>query len=295
MKKIVGVNASFAALLVACVFAFASCSRSEAVPTIIWWQIGTRQQSFTEDQKVINDYIRSKIGVNVDFRIAGWGDAAQRFNTLINTGEYFDILFVAENTYNRFAALGALADLTDTLVQVAPALWDVVPDILWDGVRINGRIFSIPTYKDSSITTFYFWDSDYVEKYNIDLTGTGWSFLDQTFRRIKAGEGARMNPFVLARGQNTWLFPNYDNLLAGLQPMGVRIDDTERQVVLTLEQPDILEGLRYFRGWFLDGIINPDANLINETPKGRMFMHGQAWPSVAALYAVLHLICAIAS
>ena len=277
---------SFAALFAVCVFALLSCNNGQnSVPTLIWWQIGTRQQSFTEDLKVINDYVYSKIGVNVDFRIAGWGDSGQSFNTLVNTGEYFDILFVDGGTYNRFQSLGALADITDLVPSVAPELWRIVPSTLWDGVRINGRIYSVPTYKDSSVTVYYFWDKQYVDKYDIDLTQTGWPFLDRTFRRIKAGEGPRMNPLILARGQNTNIFNYYDDLLAGFPPMGVRIDDAERRVVLTIEQPDILEILRYHRAWFLDGIINQDANFLNETPKGRMFMQAQAWPSVAALYA----------
>jgi len=286
MKRIVGINALFAALLVACFFALGACNKSNSVPTLIWWQIGSRQQSFTEDQKVINEYVYSKIGVNVDFRIAGWDASGARFNTLVNTGEYFDILFVDGGSYARFQALGALADITDLVPSVAPELWRIVPSTLWDGARINNRIYAVPTYKDSSVTVFYFWDKYYVDKYDIDLTQTGWPFLDQTFRRIKAGEGPRMNPLVLARGyQNTYAFNYYDDLIAGFPPMGVRIDDTERRVVLTIEQPDFLEILRYHRAWFLDGIINQDANLLTETPKGRMFMQAQGWPSTAAIYA----------
>ena len=266
-------------------FALSSCDRSDGVPTIIWWQIGSRQVNFANDQRVINDYIYSRIGVRVDFRIAGWAEATARFNTLVNAGEYFDIMFTDAGSYNRFVALGAFADLTDLVPEVAPELWELVPEILWDGVRINDRIFSVPTYKDSSVTGFYFWDRAFVERYDIDLTRTGWSFLDETFRRIRAGEDARFHPMTLARSSNTWLFAYYDDLLSNFPPMGVRIDDGERRVVLTLEQPDILETLGYFHSWFQDGIINPDANLINEVPMGVMFMKAQAWPSVGPLFA----------
>jgi len=262
-----------------------ACGRSDGVPTIIWWQIGTRQVSFAGDQKAISDYIYSQIGVRVEFRIAGWAEATPRFNTLVNAGEYFDIMFTDASSYNRFVALGAFADLTDMVPEVAPELWNLVPSILWDGVRINGRIFSVPTYKDSSVTGYYYWDRHFVEKYDIDLNRTGWAFLDEVFRRVRSGEGIRFHPLILARSSNTWLFAHYDDLLASFPPMGVRMDDGQRRVVLTLEQPDILETLGYFRSWFQDGIINPDANLINEVPMGVMFMKAQAWPSVAPLFA----------
>ena len=268
------------------VFVLTSCDRSDDVPTLIWWQIGTRQMNFTQDKKVISDYVYEKIGVRLEFRITGWADASARFNTLINAGEYFDIMFTDSNTYNRFATLGAFADITDLVPEVAPELWETIPEVLWDGVRINGRLFSVPTFKDSSITGFYFWDNAFVEKYGIDLTRTGWSYLDEVFRRVKAGEDQRFYPFTLARSSNTWLFADYDCLLANFPPIGVRIDDAQRRVVLTLEQPDILEALRYFYSWFQDGIINPDANLVHEAPRGKMFMMAQAWPSVASLFAI---------
>ena len=274
-----------AAMILLLALGMGSCGRSDDVPTLIWWQIGTRQMSFAHDQREINEYIYSQIGVRVEFRIAGWAEASARFNTLVNAGEHFDILFTDATTYNRFVALGAFADITDLVPKAAPELWDLVPDVLWDGVRINDRIFSVPTYKDSSVTGFYFWDRAFVERYDIDLTRSGWSFLDETFRRIQAGEGPRFYPLRLARSSNTWIFAYYDDLLSNFPPIGVRIDDQERRVVLTLEQPDILEAFRYYHSWFRDGIINPDANLVNEVPVGGMFMKAQAWPSVAAQFA----------
>jgi len=282
-------NRSMSRVAVVVILLFAlvlgGCSRSDGVPTLIWWQVGTRQLSFARDQKVISDYVYDKIGVRVEFRLASWADASQRFNTLVNAGEYFDIMFTDSGNYNRFASLGAFADITDLVPEVAPELLEVIPSVLWDGVRINNRIFSVPTFKDSSITGFYFWDSAFVEKYDIDLTRSGWSYLDKVFHRVKQGEGPRFYPLTLARSSNTWIFSNYDCLLANFPPIGVRMDDGERRVVLTLEQPDIVESFRYFNSWFENGIINPDANLIHEVPRGIMFMMAQAWPSVAPLFA----------
>ena len=143
-----GSKALVAALLALGVFVLSGCDRTGDVPTLVWWQIGTRQLNFAHDERVISDYVYSQIGVRVEFRIAGWADAQARFNTLINAGEYFDILFTDATNYNQFAALGAFADITDLVPEVAPELWDLIPNVLWDGVRIDGRILSIPTYKD---------------------------------------------------------------------------------------------------------------------------------------------------
>ena len=277
------------ALVLAVLFAACAggCKGSEAagVPALIWWQIGGAQPGFEEDMKTIADYVQEKIGVRVDIKQAGWADAGQRFNTMINAGEYFDIMFIDQANYNRFVTLGAYADLTDLLPAEAPGLWSVIPSVLWDGVRVKQRIYSVPTYKDSSKTAFYFWDHAYVEKYGIDLTQPGWAYLDTVFRRIKAGEGPRFYPMVMSKGSNNFVFDHYDDLTTSLQPLGVRLDDKEYRVVNTLEQPDIQEAFRYLHAWYEAGIINPDANMTGEDSKYRIFFMAQAWPSVAASYA----------
>ena len=269
---------------------FVSCNKSDdGIPTLIWWTIGTPQAGLAADLKIISDYTEEKIGVRVNIRQSGWGEATQRFNTMINSGEYFDIMFVDGSNYVRFTSVDAFADLTDILPEAVPHLWDYIPDVLWEGVKVKGRIFSVPTYKDSSRTGYYYWDARFVEKYDIDLNRSGWAYLDEVFRRIKTGENnPRFYPFNVTRNRDLFLFDNYDGLSALMPAIGVRIDDSRRRVVNTLEQPDILETYRYLHSWYRDGIINPDANMVDEGATGVPFFMAQAWPSVAYSYAATH-------
>ncbi|MDR2534523.1 MAG: ABC transporter substrate-binding protein [Treponema sp.] len=262
-----------------------SSASAAGVPTLIWWQIGNTQAGLAEDLKVISDYTQEKIGVRVDIKQAGWGDAGQRFNTMINVGEYYDILFTDLGSYNRFVSLGAFADITDILPTEGPKLWEYIPDVLWDGVRVKGKIYSIPTYKDSSKTCYYFWDHAYVEKYGIDLNENSWAYLDQVFTKIKAEQGIRFYPFTLDRNCNPFIFDIFDALAADLNPLGVDLADPNRRVVNTLEDPRVVEKFRYLHKWYEQGIINPDANTIDASPRPQIFFMAQAWPSVAYSYA----------
>ncbi len=70
--------------------------------------------------------------------------------------------------------------------------------------------------------------------------------------------------------------------------MGVKIDDETRTVVCTLEQPDIMENLKLMHQWYMDGIINPDANVLTEVPKKLPFSSAQGWPSAAATWQTLN-------
>ena len=284
MKKRI-VFAVMAALMLSVLACKKESGGGKSSPTLIWWLIGNTLSDLQDSVKTISDYTEEKIGVRLDIRQAGWGDAATRFTTIVNSGEYFDILFTDSGNYNRFVSLGAFADLTDILPTVAPKLYSFIPNMLWDGVKIKNRIYAVPTYKDSSATIYIYWDEKFVQKYNIDINQASYSYLDQVFRRIKAGEGQRFYPYAMARGTNPFIFEEIDSLSSGLEFMGVDWQDRNHKVMNALEDPRILERYRYRYAWNQAGIINPDANIAENEALGKTFFMSQAWPSVAIPYA----------
>ena len=251
-------------------------------PTLIWWTVGgTPADDFEDAVAEISDYIEEKIGVRMEVKIAGWSDYETKMNNIINTGEYFDIMFVNNKNYTKFVNLNALEDITDLVQTEAPDLYDFVPQELWTGAEVKGSIYAVPTYKDSSLTQFWMLDDSYVQKYDIDVESIkDFETLDPVVRKIKEGEGKSFYPLQLHRG-GLWngFFNDYDGLTAGLDPIGVKMDDKSRTVVCTLEQDDIKENLNYLHSWYQDGIINPDANVVTEQAKGAIFANAQAWPA----------------
>lgn len=260
------------------------------VPTLIWWTVGgTPADDFDKAIAKISDYTEEKIGVRLDVKIAGWGDYDQKMNTIVNSGEYFDLMFTNNTNYSKFVNLGAFENISDMVQTVTPELYSFVPEELWSGVQIGGNAYAVPTYKDSSLTQFYYMDDTYVQKYDIDMDSvTSMQALDPVVRKVKEGEGKGFYPINLDQGA-LWngFFLNYDGLASGLQPIGVRIDDTSRKVLCTLEQDDIKTNLEQLHAWYADGIINPDANVLTEGGKGHMFGNAQGWPSAVAQWQVL--------
>jgi putative aldouronate transport system substrate-binding protein len=261
---------------------------SGSVPTLTWWLIGGTPANFADGLKVISDYTESKIGVRLDIKLASWAEAGTRRNTVINSGEYFDIMFVDGGDYSNWVNLGAFTDITDMLGTAAPQLKSFIPAGLWDGVRINGRIYAVPAYKDSSKTDYFIWDDTYVRKYSLDIAKIHtFAELDAAFRKMKAGEGARFYPLPLSQGGlfNFVYADDYDPLGIGLPPIGVKFTDTNRRVVSVLEQPDTMDKLRYLNRWYKDGIVNPDAPVVQDAPNQKPFMIAQGWPLAAVGWA----------
>ena len=170
---------------------------------------------------------------------------------------------------------------------VTPELYESVPEALWTGVTINDAIYAVPTYKDSSLTQFWYFDHELVEK--LRHRREVRPHHGRPGSHLPPGEGRRgadFYPVYLTAG-NPWngILNDYDNLGTGLEAIGVAIEDDTRTVVNVLEQEDYLHKLELLHGWFQDGIINQDANVSNETYKGQFFGTGQGWPAAAIGWA----------
>jgi len=288
MKRRVLVIALMLLLCGASVFAAGTLQGSRtAAPVLTWWCYGSTPNNLGDALKVIGDYTQSKINARLDIKVAGWADAEQRMRVIVNSGEYYDMMFIDLTDYNYFVSMGAYEDLTNRLATDTPELRRFIPDTLWDGVRVNGRIYSVPTYKDSSKTQFFVWDDTYVRRYNIDITRIhSFAELDRAFRTIKSGEGARFYPLQLSKGNLMSIVyaDDYDSLLIGLPPLGAGIYGRNRRVVSVFEQPEVMERLRCLHAWYRDGIVNPDAPVLQEPPKQRPFFHAIGWPAAASIW-----------
>lgn len=260
----------------------------KTIPTLVWWQIGTQPKNLADGVAKINDYISGKYGFKIDIKVAGWDAYETKMNTIVNTGEAFDIMFVNNNNYNRFINVGAFEDISDSVKKEAPDLFKFIPEKVWNGTKYNGKIYAVPTYKDSSITQYFVWDDSIVKKYNIDYANIKTlKDLDKPFRAMKAAEGKTYYPLYLIKSDGfSGMFNQYDDLTLGFNPIGVKIDDQSRKVVSVLEQPDIMDTLKQLHVWYKDGIINPDAPTLGEAPKKLPFFSAQAFPGAEASYQV---------
>lgn len=267
----------------------ADAAASGEVPTLVWWNVGTLPDNADAWEEEVNKYLEAEIGVRVDYRTIPWSEWTTKQNTIINSGEAYDIMFVDLTLYNTFKSMGAFAELTELIPTAAPELQTFIPEEIWKGVTdADGKIYAVPTYKDSARASFFVFDKQYIDKYNIDYESIDtMAELDTFFRTVKEGEGDSFYPLQMTTAL-CWngIFENYDTLGTSLSVMGVRIDDEEYQVVSTLEQPDILEDLNYLHTWYKDGITNPDANVQTEQNRMRPFFKGVGWPGAVGVWAV---------
>lgn len=256
-------------------------AQADEIPTIKWIQVGSGMPANYDAWKVnLDKYLEEKIGVHIDVEVISWGDWASRRNVIVNTNEPFDILFTNGETFAGDVDLGAFLDITDMVKTASPALYDTIPSMYWDACRINGQIYGVPTYKDSSCTQYFVLDKELAEKYNFDFDSIKTlQDLSEGFAAVRDGEG--ITPFVMDSNGITAVYTWYDQMGAGLPAMGVRYDDGERKVVAVFEQEDVQKDLATLHQWYADGIINQDAATAPENPKYRFGYVAQGWSAAA--------------
>ncbi|WP_342759712.1 ABC transporter substrate-binding protein [Kineothrix sedimenti] len=258
-------------------------SNSGEVVTLKWIQVGNGMPTnYDAWLAQINPYLEEKIGVNVDMEIVPWGDWDNRRSVIVNSGEAFDILFTDQARYNSEVATGAFLDMTDLLKTSAPDLYSMIPEDYWRAASINGKVYGVPTYKDSSVTEYFIWDKAVADKYNIDInTVNDFTSLYDALKTIKDGEGTE--PYYMSKSGADFLVTAYfDQLGAGLSALGVKYNDDTKTVVNPLEDEDILKNLDIIHQMYKEGIINGDAPTADDANKYRTFFTAQGWSGAAA-------------
>lgn len=253
----------------------------DEVVTLKWIQVGAGMpKNYDEWLKHTNAYLEEKIGVNIDVEVVTWADWENRRSVVVNGGEYFDILFTDTTKYNSEVGLGAFLDITELLPKSAPDLYKMIPEDYWKAVSIDGKIYAIPTYKDSSATEYFVWDKELAEKNNIDYKNINtYEDLEPALKKLKESTGSAT--YIMDKSGADWMLNQYDQMGGGLPAIGVKFDDESRTVVNTLEQEDILSRLDIIHRMYKEGIVNADAPNADQIPDYRPFFTAQGWSGAA--------------
>lgn len=253
----------------------------QEIVNLKWVTVGSGMpDNYEAWRTAINKYLGEKIGVNIDMEVVSWGDWGNRRSVIVNTVGDYDILFTDAGTYASDVRVNAFKDITDLVSTASPELYSYVPKDYWEACKIGGKLYAVPTYKDSSATQYFVWDQEMVDKYKIDVEKLNTlDSLTDALTAIKNGENTA--PFILASDGLGSLTSWYDAMGTGLPAIGVRYDDGNRKVVPVFEQQDVMNNLKTLNSWFKAGIINQDAATLAEAPKYRACYVAQGWSGAA--------------
>lgn len=144
MRKILSLVLALAMLCGMTTFAAA-----DEVVTLEWY---VRENPAPSNQMVwdaINDYMEEKIGVRINFHYIATDEYGQKMQPMLMAGQKMDIINVNDALpYVEWAKKGAFVAMDD-LLQYAPETAELVGEDFFNAMRIDGKVYAIPSVKDS--------------------------------------------------------------------------------------------------------------------------------------------------
>lgn len=253
---------------------------NEEIPTLVWYQVGGGQPAnYDSWQTKVNAYLEEKIGVHLDVQVVGWGDWGNRRSVIVQTNEPYDLMFTDMSTYTADVQMGAFADISDLMAEV-PGLTDLIPQDYLNACVVNGGLYGIPCYKDSSMTNFFVWTKADVDAYYPEYAEAHTlAEIDAGLRAVVAGTGT--TGLLLNQDGLSCITGNkYDACTLGNIGIGIAYNGGT-EFVPVYEQADVLADLALLQTWMADGLINSDAAVAAEATGMCSLGVAQGWPGAA--------------
>lgn len=268
-----------AAMLVSMSACLGGTAMAEEIPTLKWYTVGGGQPANYDSWiETVNAYLEEKIGVHLDIECISWGDWGNNRSVIVQTNEPYDIMFTDMGSYVGDVSMGAFADLTDLLPEV-PGLTDLIPADYLKACEIDGRLYAIPAYKDSSMTNFFVWTKEYVENHPEYADAHTLADIGDVLRAVHEETGDVM--FLNKDGISCIIGNKYDNIGTGLATIGISYTSGENKIVPTFEQEDVMADLRTLHEYYTEGLINSDAAVLDEATGLCALGVAQGWPAAA--------------
>ena len=239
------------------------------VPTLIWYMGNPGQ--IPSDQAMVEAKLNELSVPAIGAKVKTIFMSDTEVKLALSAGEKWDKTFTCEwyNNYAVQALAGYFADITDMLPTLTPALWADMPEVVWDGARINGKIMAVPVKKDYAAELYWRLDRDLFDSLDMAVPTT-MDFFDIE-KYLAAAKNAWKDgnpnakveyPLMLARGGFGGVLSVFDMInqdaMIGI-PYSAIGTPAEDKIVLTLEHPEAIARLKAIHNWFKAGYINPDA------------------------------------
>lgn len=247
--------------------AFAKTKTSPVVLT--WYTIGTPPKDLDKVNDAVNKYISSKLGFTINIKFFDWGDYTNKMQVMINSGENFDICFTCSwaNDYLSNVRKGAFVPLDSLLSKYGKDTIKAIDPGFWEGVKVDGKTYAIPTNKELPWNPSWVFNKDLVDKYKFDLTKIKkMEDLEPLLKTIKDKEPGVV-PFYITKGFNPTT--SFDKL-AG--PLGVDLNDPSLKIQNFYENPETIKTVQLLHKWYKLGYINSDAATAQDDKTVKRFL-----------------------
>lgn len=238
-----------------------------------FYMLGNAPKDLPKVEAEINKMALEDLNATVKFNFTTWTDWDQKYKLLLSTGQDVDLIFTADWTqYQQYAKKGAFLDIEPLLPTAAPTLNSFVPKDMWDAVRIDGKIFTVPaTYKEY-VTNGFVWREDLRKKYDLP-TPIDMATFEAYLDGIKQNEPS-IQPVTIGGAIDQALsdaYLDFQRKIVGALPYGVFATyQKPSEVTSYWGSPEHLEDLKRFKSWADKGYFSKNELNEKETSQDKL-------------------------
>lgn len=231
-----------------------------------------------------NAIIQEKLNAKLNFVMVDGGTYPEKINLMINSGEEFDLCFMAfwggMNFYEN-ASKGAFADMTELLPKYAPQTYAHVPESLWKSVTVDGKICAAVNYQQ--------WGSAKRNGIRLRLdmaeeAGFDWKSLKDksTIEAMKLlgdnffGPALAKHPDKIGwETSSTYSFFLNDPLYWDMEPVGDMVTpgwinyEAPEKVINQFETEEFKQYCEIMRDWYNKGYVRKDGATLKDVNPDR--------------------------
>lgn len=155
-----------------------------------FYLMGDAPNDLDEVTAAINKKLLQDLNADIKFHFSTWTEWANKYNLMLASGEPMDAIYAANwLQYFNNTQKGAFIPLDELLPQYAPDVWALIPEDRWDGARVNGDIYAIPTATINYVQKGILYREDLRVKYDLPKV-TDIATLEQYLAAVKADSPA---------------------------------------------------------------------------------------------------------
>jgi putative aldouronate transport system substrate-binding protein len=241
-----------------------------------WYLPATPQKETQLVEQALDTYLKDKINATIKLNLVDWGSWSDKFPVLLASGENVDIMFTAGwSQYPQSVAKGYFADVTDMLDKYAPKTKANLPALLFEGAKINGKIFAIPTSKELAHTNGFLWNTAIAEKCGVEAdmqkfqtTLPTLADLEPILLKVHAADPDIYPLEMSASGSLAKSYNDFDPVGDQNVP-GMLYPNKDTKVIDEYETPEYKAVLEMVHKFYQEGLIRKDAPTLQDVQPDR--------------------------
>ncbi|MDF2647167.1 MAG: transporter substrate-binding protein [Paenibacillus sp.] len=218
--------------------------------------------------------LEERTGYKVQYDMLPKESPLDKLNLIMASGTDYDLITVNDtNTFIKYAQSGALTDLGPLIEKYGPNIKAAIPQSSFDRIKVDGKIYGIPTISLSQVAGGLLIRQDWLDKLNLKMPTTTDEFVAvlQAFKdKDPGGTGKNGTPFTLS--SSIAAIPN----LIGAFGMPNTNNQVNGKMLNVAEDPAYKDYLQFLIDLYKKGLIDNEFGSNKVETTREIFTSGRA-------------------